>query len=149
MMTGLFVLASLVVLALAIYAGRLLYQLRHQRLSQTAHIARMKQQRNDTLLGHIRDLAKAGEQDMGVVSEVVIRIYQLWIHLQPAPHGFAEAYPACFELYEIVCDMPRGEQRQTYRKKERMAFDLQRLKAEARLGQRIEEELLTLSQLTY
>ncbi len=59
---------------------------------------------------------------------------------------FEKKYPAITELYHIVKDMPRGEDRQALAKKDRMDHNLQRMKAEARLSDAIVLELKELHQ---
>ncbi len=62
--------------------------------------------------------------------------------LQGEKHiDFSQRYPALFELYTLVKDMPRGEARQQQAKPERMQNNLIRLKAESRLQSSIEQEL--------
>ena len=54
---------------------------------------------------------------------------------------FDKTYPAISELYHIVKDMARGEDRQQLAKKERMQQNLTRQKAESRLTESIVKEL--------
>jgi hypothetical protein len=57
---------------------------------------------------------------------------------------FDKEYPATAELFHIVKDMARGEDRQQLVKKERMKQTLERQKAESRLQDAIIEELTQL-----
>lgn len=50
-------------------------------------------------------------------------------------------YPALSELYHVVKDMARGDERQELAKKDRMKDNLVRTKAEARLQDAIKEEI--------
>ena len=54
---------------------------------------------------------------------------------------FDAEYPATSELYHVVKDMARGEDRQNLPKRERMKQNLARQKAESRLNESIIEEL--------
>lgn len=53
----------------------------------------------------------------------------------------AKTYPALHELFEVVKDMARGEDRQELAKQERMRQNLARHKAESRLTDTIITEL--------
>mgnify|MGYP000858197890 FL=1 len=55
-------------------------------------------------------------------------------------------YPALSELYHIVKDMARGEERQELTKKERMQQNLTRHKAETRLNDAVIEDLKRLQE---
>ncbi|MGF1725875.1 DUF2489 domain-containing protein [Photobacterium nomapromontoriensis] len=142
-------LAVIIIVVLASYASYLLAKLYRQHQRHQAFLARAQQQqvegirqRNANIMDSVMIIAEAGKQDQCDMSEVTIRLYKLMEVLQGAQQvDFCHQYPAMYELYQVVKDMPRGEQRQSLEKKERMKLDLERMKAEARLLDAIKAEL--------
>lgn len=142
-------LAGLIVAVLASYAGYLLFKLYKQTQRHKAFLARAQRQqeegikqRNANIMESVLIIAEAGKQDECDMSEIAIRLYKLMEVLQGDHRvDFASQYPAMHELYLVVKDMPRGDQRKTLAKKERMQLDLIRMKAEARLQETIKSEL--------
>lgn len=143
------IIGVMVIVGLAAYAGRLLWQLREQQRRHQAFLEKAQEkqteklaERNANILESVNVIALAGRQQQCDLSEVAIRLYKLMEVLQGDKHiDFAANYPALFELYGIVKDMPRGDERQAQPKKERMQANLIRVKAEARLQSAIEHEL--------
>ena len=87
----------------------------------------------------------AGIQGQCDLSEISIRVYCIMDYVQGEQRiDFDSSYPAISELYSIVKDMPRGEERSQLAKQERMKHNLVRQKAEARLMDAIVEELKVL-----
>ncbi|PSW13100.1 DUF2489 domain-containing protein [Photobacterium sanctipauli] len=142
-------LAGSIIAVLATYAGYLLFKLYRQNQRHKAFLARAEKQqaegikqRNANIMESVMIIAEAGKQDQCDVSELSIRLYKLMEVLQGEKQvDFANQYPAMNELYQVVKDMPRGEERKTLAKKERMKLDLIRMKAEARLQDAIKAEL--------
>lgn len=142
-------LAGTVIAALATYAGYLVFKLYRQHQRHKAFLERAEHQQAEqieTRNAHIMDsvfvIADAGKQEQCDLSEVTIRLYKLMEVLQAEQHiDFAGKYPAMYELYQVVREMPRGDDRKTTQRKERMKLDLQRMKAEARLQKSIKLEL--------
>ncbi|MCW8331085.1 DUF2489 domain-containing protein [Photobacterium sp. SDRW27] len=142
-------LAGSLVAVLAAYAGYLLFKLYQQNTRHKAFLERAKLQqaekineRNANIMSSVFIIAEAGKQDQCTLSEIAIRLYKLMEVLQAEQAvDFASQYPAMHELYNVVKDMPRGDARKVLQKKERMAQDLQRMKAEARLLDDIKREL--------
>ncbi|QUJ69209.1 DUF2489 domain-containing protein [Photobacterium sp. GJ3] len=145
----LLVAGSLIVLVLAAYAGYLLYQLYKQKQRHTAFLARAEQQqaeaiavRNANILESVYIIAEAGKQEQCDMSEIAIRLYKLMTVLQAERSvNFSAQYPALYELYQVVEDMPRGDARKALAKQDRMKDDLVRMKAESRLFDAIQQEL--------
>lgn len=139
---GFLVAGSAIILGLAIYAGYLLAKLRDQTQQQQALITKAIVQRNLKIIESVDVIALAALQQQCDLSEAAIRLYMIMDHLQGEMKiDFAIRYPALFELYDVVKDMPRGDARQQILKKERMQLDLVRVKAEARLVDAINHEL--------
>lgn len=137
MWTTLFlILACVIVAALTGYAVYLLLALQKQKKAfATAKLARANR-----LKESIEIIAKAMQNGDCNHSEGVIRLKML---LDPLGHSLKN-YPAMFQLYEVVMDMPTHEKRRELKKNERMRLDLQRESAEADLEQKIHSELTSL-----
>ncbi len=112
-------------------------QLKHQKLAID--------KRNANIFENVHTLCLAGIQGQCDLSEISIRVYCIMDYVQGENRvNFDEVYPAISELYHIVKDMARGEDRQQLAKKERMQQNLTRQKAESRLTDAIIEELKVL-----
>jgi len=135
-------LGGLIILGLSIYAGVLLAKLKRQNILQAQQKEAAIAKRNDKIVESVDVIAFAALNDQCDLSEAAIRLYMIMDHLQGDKRvEFDSRYPALFELYEAVKDTPRGEARSALKKKERMKFDLERAKHEARLEQAIKAEL--------
>lgn len=134
--TILFILAIVIVVAMAVYAGYLLLALQKQRKAiENARSARAKRIKESVVI-----IAKAMQNGDCNHSEGVIRLKML---LDPLGHKL-KTYQAMYQLYEVVMDMPTHEKRRELKKNERMRLDLQRESAEADLEKKI---LLEIHQL--
>ncbi len=139
----LFVIAgAVIIIALASYAGYLLLQLKKQKELQLKHQKLAIEKRNANIFENVHTLCQAGIQGQCDLSEISIRVYCIMDYVQGEERiDFDKTYPAIAELYHIVKDMARGEDRQQLAKKERMQQNLARQKAESRLTETIVEEL--------
>lgn len=143
--TLLAIAGGIIILGLASYAGYLLLQLKKQKELQQQHQALAIQKRNANIFDNVQTLCLAGIQGQCDLSEISIRVYCIMDYVQGDDRGdFDQTYPAISELYHIVKDMARGDDRQQLAKKERMQQNLTRQKAESRLNDAIVEELKTL-----
>ena len=146
---GLWIIGAGVIVGLAIYAGRLLWKVRQQQVRHRLFLEKAEESkkaqlaaRNINILESVNVIALAGRQQQCDLSEVAIRLYKLMEVLQGDKNiDFSQHYPALFELYSVVKDMPRGEARQQQSKPARMQNNLIRLKTESRLQSNIEQEL--------
>lgn len=131
---GVIALGGAIILGLAGYAGWLLAKLQHQTKMQKTAIKNAIFQRNLKIIESVDVIAKAALQQQCDLSEAAIRLYMIMTHLEGDKYvGFSTRFPALYELYDVVKDMPRGEERNRLQKKERMRFDMTRIQAEARL----------------
>lgn len=138
----LMVIGGLIIISLAIYAGYLLWQVKKQTQLQQQHQALAMEKRNANIFDSVNTLCLAGIQGQCDLSEIAIRVYCIMDYVQGEQRfDFEKDYPATAELYHIVKDMPRGEERQTMAKQERMRHNLTRQKAEVRLNDAIIAEL--------
>ncbi|WP_434634428.1 DUF2489 domain-containing protein [Vibrio sp. SCSIO 43086] len=134
-----------IIIALASYAGYLLLQLNKQKELQLKHQKLAIDKRNANIFENVHTLCQAGIQGQCDLSEISIRVYNIMDYVQGEDRvDFDKTYPAISELYHIVKDMARGEERQQLAKKERMQQNLTRHKAESRLTDAIIEELKVL-----
>lgn len=136
---------AVIIIALASYAGYLLLQLKKQKELQLQHQKLAIEKRNANIFENVHTLCQAGIQGQCDLSEISIRVYCIMDYVQGEERiDFDKTYPAISELYHIVKDMARGEDRQQLAKKERMQQNLARQKAESRLTETIVEELILL-----
>ncbi|EIA3183930.1 TPA: DUF2489 domain-containing protein [Vibrio parahaemolyticus] len=143
--TLLAIAGAVIIIALASYAGYLLLQLKKQKELQLKHQKLAIDKRNANIFENVYTLCQAGIQGQCDLSEISIRVYCIMDYVQGENRvNFDEVYPAISELYHIVKDMARGEDRQQLAKKERMQQNLTRQKAESRLTDAIIEELKVL-----
>ncbi|HHX8288129.1 TPA: DUF2489 domain-containing protein [Vibrio diabolicus] len=134
-----------IIIALASYAGYLLLQLKKQKELQLKHQKLAIDKRNANIFENVHTLCQAGIQGQCDLSEISIRVYNIMDYVQGEDRvDFDKTYPAISELYHIVKDMARGEERQQLAKKERMQQNLTRHKAESRLTDAVIEELKVL-----
>ncbi len=133
---------AVIIIALASYAGYLLLQLKKQKELQLKHQKLAIEKRNANIFENVHTLCQAGIQGQCDLSEISIRVYCIMDYVQGEERiDFDKTYPAIAELYHIVKDMARGEDRQQLAKKERMQQNLARQKAESRLTETVVEEL--------
>lgn len=138
-------LGCAIILALAIYAGWLLAKLHHQTKTQKMAMQDAIEQRNVKIIESVDVIALATLQEQCDLSEAAIRLYMIMTHLQGDKEiNFSERFPALYELFDTVKDMPRGCARKKLPKPERMRHDMERIKAESRLEQTINNELETI-----
>lgn len=143
--TLLAIAGGVIILSLASYAGYLLLQLKKQKDLQLQHQTLAIEKRNANIFDSVNTLCMAGIQGQCDLSEISIRVYCIMDYVQGEQRiDFDSVYPAISELYHIVKDMPRGEERQQLPKQERMKQNLARQKAEGRLTDAIVEELKAL-----
>lgn len=142
------VIAVIVILGLAFYAGTLIHKIKvHNTLNlqreeqQQAQAALKKQQRNNNICASIRVIARATTQKQCNVSEAAIRLTVLLetLLLEKAI-DIEKEYPALSELFGKVKDMPTHEQRKKVSGKALKKLDKQRQVFEAELEQKIIEE---------
>ncbi|MDN3614701.1 DUF2489 domain-containing protein [Vibrio gallaecicus] len=143
--TLLAIAGGVIILGLGAYAGYLLLQVKKQTELQKQHQALAIEKRNANIYENVNTLCLAGIQGQCDLSELSIRIYYIMDNVQGDERvDFDTEYPATSELFHIVENMARGEDRQALEKKERMEQNLARHKAETRLNDAIIEELKVL-----
>ncbi|MDC0611202.1 DUF2489 domain-containing protein [Vibrio sp.] len=145
--TVLAVIGAIIIVALASYAAYLLLKLKKQKQLQAQQMKLAIQKRNANIFENVETLCNVGIQGQCDLSEISIRVYCIMDYVQGEERvDFDKTYPAISELYHVVKDMPRGEERQALEKKERMQQNMQRMKAESRLSDSIVSELKALKE---
>lgn len=132
-------LGALILLAMTGYTIYLLRQLRQQK----ARFEQAKQARATRIKDSIEIIGKAMLNGDCNLSEGVIRLKML---LEPLGQHRLNQYPAMWDLYQTVQDMPTHEARKSLKKNERMRLDLERESKEAELEERIKTEVKQLLQ---
>ena len=136
----------LIVLALAIYAGQLLYRLRAQQIQLREQQLRAIAERKAHITDSVQIIAKAMQRQDCDLSEGAIRIAKLLAAIPAAePRDWPTLYPELHAFYGKIQHMPILDARRSLAKQTRMQFDLQRLRYEAEHGERMQQEI---SQLT-
>lgn len=138
---GVMALGGAIILGLAGYAAWLLLRLQRQTkrqkaamISANAAMVDAIAQRNLKIIESVDVIARATLQEQCDLSEAAIRLYMIMSQLDGDKCiVFSTRFPALYELYEVVKDMPRGDARKSIQKQERMRFDMIRMKAQARL----------------
>jgi len=134
---GLIVFGALVIIALAVYAGRLLFMVKNQnKRQQTARGKRLA-----SMQSSIQTIAFAMQQQQCDMSEGVIRICRLLeaLPLTPLP-DYNKQYPAIHALFELVKNYPTHEHRSAQTKLEIRQQDKQRHEFESELESKILKE---------
>ena len=135
---------GLIIVGLAVYAGKLLARLKLQNQQQQQAIVK----RNLRILESINTIALAMSQEQCNFSEGAIRLANLLNALQfPQPKDFAIDYPGVYDLYDKVKDMPTHDARKQYKRNEIMRMDLQRAGFEQELDAQIKTEVTRLASL--
>ncbi|HBV76255.1 MULTISPECIES: DUF2489 domain-containing protein [Vibrio] len=138
---------AIVIVALASYAGFLLVKVKKQKRLIQIQQQKAIEKRNVNIFENVYTLCMAGMQQQCDLSEIVIRVYCIMDYVQGEDRiDFSVNFPAIYELYNIVKDMARGEERQKLAKQVRMKQTLERQKAEARLSNEILKELADLKE---
>lgn len=137
-----FIVALAIVLPLAFYAGKLLFQLKRQNDRQE----RARQARIVTLTESIRTIAFAVSQQQCNLSEGAIRLVNLLESMPVASPPLCERdYPALYELYVEVKGLATHEQRKMLDRQVREHQDRNREEHESRLETAILREVKQLS----
>ncbi|GAD87919.1 hypothetical protein VHA01S_002_00280 [Vibrio halioticoli NBRC 102217] len=135
-------IGAIIILGLAAYAAYLLIKLNKQKQLIQQHRALAVAKRNAKIFESVDTLCLAGIQGQCDLSELSIRLCNILDYVQGEQRiDVATRYPALSELFQVVKDMARGDERQQLAKQERMQQNLARHKAETRLNDDIITEL--------
>lgn len=142
------VLALLVIVPLAIYAGMLMSRLKKQTADQA--IAEQEKQaslkRHDTkILKSVVIIVRAMKEEQCELSEGCWRLSVLLDSLKLSSE-LESLFPSVYQLYNAIKHMPILEERKKLAKQERMKLDFERMKLEADLKPKIQQDVNELHQ---
>jgi hypothetical protein len=138
------VLGTVIIIALAFYAFRLLTLVKSQKSEQQA----VRDKRIASMQSSIQTIAFAMHQQQCDLSEGVIRICRLLEAMPVDPHpDYAKEFPYTHELFEKVKSYPTHEARTLLTKSERRAQDKERQELESLLESKILTETEALRKL--
>lgn len=143
-----FIIALIVIIPLAIYAGMLLSQLKKQAAEQA--VAAQEQQlalkEHDTkIFNSVVIIVRAMKEEQCDISEGCWRLSVLLDSLRLSSE-LNTLFPSVYELYNAIKHMPILEERKKLEKKNRMKLDFKRIKLEADLAPKIQSDIEQLHQ---
>lgn len=141
-------IACLVVIVLAIYAIRLLLQLKQQTVRQAQEIQAKKsanEAHDKKIISSVLIIAKAMKEEQCDFSEGCWRLSVLLASLRLS-EGLEAQFPAIFAFYNEIKHMPILEERKKLTKQARMKLDYQRMKLETSFYDDINKDLNLLLQ---
>jgi len=144
------IIASLIISALAIYAAKLLWQLKKQ--TEAIKVAEQQQQaeinaHDHKILTSVSLIVRAMQVDQCELSEGCWRLSVLLNALKTSSDHQVK-FPAIFGLYNSIKHMAILDQRKTLAKKQRMKEDFERMKFEAQYQDAIKQDLDILADFT-
>lgn len=142
------VLAVIIVVSLAFYAGKLLKQVSAQKLAQQqAQLAHQQAlaRHDHKVLASIKIIVRAMKEEQCDFSEGCWRLSVLLDSLKLSPE-LAQQFPAIFKLYNEIKHLSILDERKQLEKKQRMKEDYQRMSIEAQLHSEIVADLDLLQQ---
>ncbi len=142
------VIALFIIIPLAIYAGMLLSQLKEQTANQA--IAEQEKQaalkKHDTkVLNSVVIIVRAMKEEQCELSEGCWRLSVLLDSLKLSSE-LNTLFPSVYALYDGIKHMPILEERKKLTKPERMKLDFERMKLEADLKSKIQQDVGQLHQ---
>jgi Protein of unknown function (DUF2489) len=146
----LLIAAVAIVIALSVYAARLLSKVATQQKAVAAEQQaqqRVIDQRNDKIADSIRLIAKAIVEQQCELSEGAIRISRLLETLhQLGDANYPSQYPSLHELDRRLAAYPTHQAYKALKRQDRMRFDVERAKWELELKASIKQECSQLLQ---
>lgn len=146
----LIVTGVIIILALSIYAGKLLKQVKLQRIQQQKNkeiqLAQLSQH-DKKVLSSVTIIVRAMREEQCDVSEGCWRLCVLLESLKSIT-TLTDKFPAIFELYASIKHLSILEERKQLTKQQRMKQDVERMKVESKLIESIKTELELLQSLT-
>ena len=142
------VLAVIIVVSLAFYAGKLLKQVSAQKLAQQqAQLAHQQAlaRHDHKVFASVKIIVRAMKEEQCDFSEGCWRLSVLLDSLKLSPE-LAQQFPAIFKLYNEIKHLSILDERKQLEKKQRMKEDYQRMSIEARLHSEIVADLDLLQQ---
>ena len=144
------VIGATIIIALTAYAGKLLMQVKQQKVAQAkaqqeAEQARITQHKkhDKKVIDSVVLITKAMKEAQCEYAEGAWRLTVLMQSLKLTPN-MAEQFPAIVELYDSIKHHAILDDRKQLPKQQRMKQDVERMQAEAKLTEQISSELDTL-----
>jgi len=139
-------IGCLIILALAVYAGRLLYRVKAQQVQQLNQQNEAIAARKVRITESVQIIAKAMGSEECDLSEGTIRISKLLAAIPAAePVDWALEYPELHAFYDKIKHMPIMDERSALAKKERMQLDLDRFRFEGEYAERVQQDVVRLT----
>jgi len=142
------VLAVIIIVALSLYAAKLLKQLKQQNIQQEKEKAAQEKAHkthDKKVLSSVIIIVRAMKEEQCDIAEGCWRLSVLLDSLKLSK-GLDQEFPAIFKLYQSIKHMPILEERKKLSKQERMKFDLERMKIESELADDVKANLVLLHQ---
>lgn len=140
----LLIAAAAIIIALAVYAAKLLGQVAKQKQAAVAEQQARQlaiTSRNEKIADSIRLIAKAMVEQQCELSEGAIRISRLLETFHQVGDGhFPNLYPNIHELDRRLAAYPTHQAYKDLKRQQRMRFDLERAKWELELKDSIDQE---------
>lgn len=140
-------IGCLIIVALAAYAGSLLYRLRAQKVQLQRQQDEAVAARKERITESVQIIAAAMQREECELSEGTIRIVKLLNAIPSAePVNWSETYLNLYAFYDKIKDMPILDARAALEKKARMQFDLDRFRFESEFSESVKgdvEQLVT------
>jgi len=142
------IVGTLIIVALALYAAKLLKQVKQQTQQQLAAQAEQQlalNKHDSKILDSVVLIVRAMKEEQCDISEGCWRLCVLLESLKTT-NELNLQFPAIFELYNEIKDLSILEDRKQLAKKQRMKEDYQRMTAEAKLRDQIAVEIKSVHQ---
>ncbi|GAA0860031.1 DUF2489 domain-containing protein [Aliiglaciecola litoralis] len=138
--------AATVIAGLSFYAGKLLYQVKQQTKRQSG----IRQARIERIMESVHTIALAVEQQQCNLSEGAIRLVNLIDSIPvESPPNCQRDYPALYQLFLQVRELPTHDARDQLDKKVKAKQDKVREEHESRLESEILKEIAHIRTLDY
>ncbi len=141
-------LALIIIVPLAVYAGTLLSQLKKQKEQEiaTKEATEAALKKHDTkILNSVVIIVRAMKEEQCDIAEGCWRLSVLLDSLKLSSE-LSSVFPSIFELYNSIKHMPILAERKKLEKKDRMKLDFERMKVESELAPKIKEDVVSLHQ---
>jgi hypothetical protein len=138
-------IGCLIIIALAVYAGRLLYRLKAQQVQQLLQQKNAVDARKVRIIESVQIIAGSMQREECDLSEGTIRIAKLLAAIPTAdPQDWSLHYPELHLFYGKIKHMSIMDARKALPKKTRMQQDLDRFRYESEFGERVQKEIVGL-----
>ena len=138
-------IGCLIIITLAVYAGRLLYRLKAQQVQQLLLQQNAVDARKVRITESVQIIAGAMQREECDLSEGTIRIAKLLAAIPAAePLDWSLRYPELHAFYNKIRHMPIMDARKALPKQARMQQDLDRFRYESEFGERMQKEIVGL-----